>query len=101
MIDPKHLNDILWVLTTLMELVLLVYLVSKGLYRSHPAFLFYILAAILQSLVVAFIYRVWTYESPVAWRLAWGTQLLLTGARWAASFEIARRVFSGFSGIWG
>lgn len=101
MADSQQLTNFAWALTSLTELVLVFYLVNRGLYRSHPAFLFYISAAIFQSLTVALLYHAWDFRSRTVWWIAWGSQLLLTGARWLASFEIARRMLSGFPGIWG
>ena len=91
MADSQQLTNFAWALTSLTELVLVFYLVNRGLYRSHPAFLFYISAAIFQSLTVALLYHAWDFRSWTVWWIAWGSQLLLTGARWLASFEIARR----------
>ena len=44
-------------LTTMTEVVLLVYLVRRKLFRSHPFFIGYILAAILQSIALALAYK--------------------------------------------
>ena len=101
MVDPLYLRDAAWVLTTLTELVLLSYLVGRGLYRSHPAFVSYTIAALLQSVVLFIAYRTFGFRSHAAFWLGWGTQTLLTVARWLASYEIAGRLLSAYAAIWG
>jgi hypothetical protein len=100
MVDPQHLRDFAWAITSVMEVVLVGYLLRRGLYRSHPAFVFYIVAALLQSLVIFLAYQRFDFRSVAAWWIGWSSQTLLTGARWLASLEIARRLLSNYSGIW-
>lgn len=57
MFEFLNLRDLAWTLTTLLEVVLLLYLLRRKLYRSHPAFFIYILTAVLQSAGVALLYR--------------------------------------------
>ena len=61
--ETLNLRNLTWALTTMTELVLLVYLVRRKLFRSHPFFIGYILAAILQSIALALAYRAWGYEA--------------------------------------
>jgi len=87
-------------LTTITELILLVYLVRRKLFRSHPVFSAYILGAILQSVLMAATYGIWGYQSYRAWLIFWLSQLVMETARFAAVVEVARRVLFPFSGIW-
>jgi hypothetical protein len=89
-----------WGLSTLLEVVLLVYLVRRKLYRSHPAFTFYILVAILESAIVAASYRLFGLSSMLSFNIAWGTQAVVICARAFAVVEIARRVLADYPGIW-
>jgi hypothetical protein len=100
MVDPQHLRDLAWVLSSFAEMLLLGYLVGRGLYRSHPAFCLYIAAAILQSAVLFVAYRTVGFRTPAGFWLGWGSQTLVTLARWFASYEIAWRLLSGYAGIW-
>jgi hypothetical protein len=100
MFDTLNLRDLEWALTTITELVLLVYLVRRKLYRSHPVFFAYILAATLQSVLMAATYSAWGFHSYRAWLIFWLSQLLMVTARFAAVAEVARRILSPFSGIW-
>jgi len=98
--EALNLRNLAWVLTTITELILFVYLVRRKLYRSHPVFSAYILGAILQSFLMAATYGVWGTQSYRAWLIAWLSQLLMETARFAAVVEVARRVLSPYSGIW-
>jgi hypothetical protein len=100
-VDPLNLRDLAWALTSVAELVLFAYLLRQKLYRSHPAFLFYISAAMLQSVTLYAAYRHWGFRSAVAWNTGWRSHGMLACARWLATIEIARRLLRGYSGIWG
>lgn len=99
MVGAFHLRDAAWALTTLLEVILLFYVVRRRLYRIHPAFSLYILAAVLQGVAVAWSARQWGIQSVQYFDLVWGTQAAVVCARWFAVAEIARRVFQGYSGI--
>ncbi len=100
MFDTLNLANVAWALTTTTELILLVYLVRRELFRSHPFFFAYILGAVLQSGLMAVTYGIWGIQSYRAWLIFWLSQLLMVIARLAAVMEVARRVLSPFSGIW-
>jgi len=89
-----------WALTTITELVLLVYLLRRKLFRSHPVFFAYILGDILRSVLMAGIYSLSGMKSFRVWLIYWLSQIVMVTARFAAVVEVARRVLSPFSGIW-
>src|SRR5271165_2078616 len=95
-----NLANVAWALTTATELILLVYLLRRRLFRSHPFFFAYILGAILQSVLMVGTYGIWGAQSFRAWLIYWLSQLAMETARFAAVVEVARRVLSPFSGIW-
>lgn len=97
---PLILRNLSWALTTLLEVVLLWYLVRKKLYRSHPAFFAYVLMAIAQSGIVAATYQLLGARSKVAFGIAWGTQGVVVCARWLAVMEIAKKALAAYTGIW-
>jgi hypothetical protein len=100
MAAPLILRNLFWALTTLLEVGLLVVLFRRRLYRSHPAFCFYILVAILQSAVVAFTYRYFGASSRPSYFIAWGAQGVVICARWIAVVEIAKNALGRYAGIW-
>jgi hypothetical protein len=98
--EPLSLRNLSWALNTLLELVLLFYLLRRKLYRSHTPFFIYIVAVLLQSAVVAASYRYFGEGSVASFNIAWTTQAIVICARWFAVIDIARKAFAGFSGIW-
>lgn len=100
MAEPEILQNLFWVLTALLEVVLLFYLVRRKLYDTHLAFFIYILAVILQSGIVAASYSYFGSRSVTSFNIAWGTQAAVICARWFAVIDIARKTLAGFSGIW-
>jgi hypothetical protein len=100
MVELLNLRDLAWALTTLLEVVLLLFLLRRRLYRSHPAFFSYILATILQSAVVALVYRYLGSQSLTTWNIAWAAQAVVICTRWFAVTEIARKALAEYTGIW-
>ena len=101
MVEIPNLRTLVWAISTLLELVLMCYLLRKKLYRSHPVFLIYVLTTILQSAVVASSYKYFGPRSVTSFEIAWGSQAVGISARWFAVAEIARRALAGYAGIWG
>jgi hypothetical protein len=94
------LRNLSWALSTLVELVLLYFLVRRQVYRSHPAFFSYILIAVLQSAVIAVSYRVFGPGSAASYNIGWGSQAVVICSRWLAITEVAKKALGEFSGIW-
>jgi hypothetical protein len=100
MLEPLSLRDLSWALNTLLELVLLFFLLRRKLYRSHGPFLIYIVAVILQSAVVAASYRYLGERSVASFNIAWSSQAVVICTRWFAVIDIAKKALEGFSSIW-
>lgn len=100
MVEPVYLQDIAWVLTTALKLLLLFYLVQRRLYRSYPAFVIYVLTTILQTIGEAAAYRHWGFRSIQSWNIYWGSQGVVVCTRWLAIVEIARKLLANYPGIW-
>jgi len=63
MSDTLNLRNLAWALTTITELILLVYLVRRKLFRSHPVFFRLYSGAILQSVLMAATYGIWAIKA--------------------------------------
>ena len=100
MIEPANLLNLAWVLTTLLEGILLILIVRRRLSYSHPAFSLYIVAVILQSGAAAGSSWYWGPQSIQNFDVGWGCQALVVCARWLAVAEITRKILAGHSGIW-
>jgi hypothetical protein len=98
--EPLNLRDLAWAVSTLLEFALLVLLYRRKLYRSHLAFSSYVLVAFVQSILMAWAGKHWGERSIQYFDFAWGTQAVVLCARWIAVMEIAKRVLSGYTGVW-
>src|SRR5277367_5393534 len=93
-------QNLFWAFTTMLEMGLLVLLIYRKLYLSHPAFAFYVLIVILQSAFVAAVYGYFGSLSRPSYFIAWGSQAIVICARWLAVIEIARKALGEYRGIW-
>ncbi len=100
MAEPLSLGNLEWALTTLTELILLVYLVRRRHFRSHPFFSAYILSVILQSVLMAASYGFWGFQSYKAWLIFYLSEIAVTLVRFAAVIEVIRHVLGPFPGVW-
>lgn len=100
MVEPFNLRNLAWAISSLLQVFLLLYLVRRRFPRSHPAFFLYVLSTILQNAAVVFAHWHWGSGSIQFWNIGWGSQAVVICARWFAVAEIARRIFTRYSGIW-
>ena len=95
-----NLGNLSWALTSITEVILLVYVARRRVFHSHPLFSAYILIAILQSGLMAATYGIWGTQSFRVWLIFWFSQAVVEIARFTAMAEVARRVLCPYSGIW-
>jgi len=100
MADPQNLRNVIWLAVSVVEVLFLVYLLLKRVYRSHPFFFLYALSLVIQTVAVAFVYRRWGSTSPEYQYVAWFSQGLIVGMRWLAVAEIARKILAKYVGVW-
>jgi hypothetical protein len=94
------LRDISFALAaTLLEAILLFYLIRRKLVRLYPAFFLYIVAVILQSCLWRGAQWYWYPLERPPWTIYWSSQAVVMFVRWLAIAEIARQVFADYSGI--
>jgi len=100
MVDSLHLQSAAWALTTALELMLLFLLLRRKAARNYPWFAAYLASAILQSFGVAQLQQMTWLDRWTAWKLAWGTQAVVTIMRSLAIVELAGKIVGAYSGIW-
>jgi hypothetical protein len=100
MVDSLHLQSVAWALTTALELVLLFLLLRQKAVPDYPLFTTYVVSVILQSIGVAKLHQMTWLDRWTAWKLAWGTQAVVTVTRSLAIVELARKIVGTYSGIW-
>jgi len=100
MVSSFSLRELVWLFVSIVEVSLLVFLLVRRLDRSYRFFSLYILSLVVQTTVVAAVYRHWGETSREYWVAAWLSQAAVVGTRWLAVVEIARKIFARYSGIW-
>lgn len=100
MVEPLHLRDLAWAVTTCCEIILLFYLWNRRRYSTHPVLFLYVVAVVAQSALAMLVYEEWGYSTRAYWVVAWGTQMLVICARGWAVFELAHRSLGAYRGIW-
>jgi len=98
--QPLHLKDILWAVTTIVEVLLLVQLIRGKLLRSYPFFSGYVACVILQSVGLALVHRSAEFDRVTEWNIAWGSQGVVALARSLALIELIQKILAQYSGIW-
>ena len=100
MSDSWNLATVSWLLVSVVEVLLLVFVLYRRQYRSHPLFTLYVFSLVLQTTVAFLAYRRWGAGSWQYFNVAWLSQASVVCARWLAVVEIARKVFVRYSGVW-
>src|SRR5690348_18337805 len=81
----------IWLLDLCVQLVLLMFLVSRREHRRFPAFCSYLAINLLQGITLAALFSVSGFVTRAAWIMGWGSQAVVTAARVLAVGEIFRR----------
>lgn len=100
MVEPILLRNLAWAVTSMLELVLLAWVVRRKMYHSYPFFFLYILTAILQSVLAFSVYQQWGFLNPRTWNVVWASQGVMVALRGLAVLEIVRRILVAYSGVW-
>jgi hypothetical protein len=94
------LRNFLWLITTATEVVLFLFLFRRKLQTTHAAFATYIFSTIAQSALAASVYSRWGYNTSLASNAIWASQGVVICLRFTAVYEMARRILSGYAGLW-
>ncbi len=100
MVEPLQLRNLTWALTTAVECTLLVQLARRNFLDKYPWFSLYVASAIVQSAVIATVYRVFAASDIGVWKIAWGSQAIVVFLRFQAVVEVTRKILRGYLGIW-
>jgi|SRR5689334_11498806 len=90
----------IWLLDLCVQLVLLMFLVSRREHRRFPAFCSYLAINLLQGITLAALFSVSGFVTRAAWIMGWGSQAVVTAARVLAVGEIFRHVLGRYQGVW-
>lgn len=90
----------LWAVCIALECGLVILMFARQHYRNHPAFLFYLVVDIFQSVALFGIYQIRGFLSPSTLHFAWASQGVVICARALAVAELCRHLLREFQGIW-
>ncbi|MGB7493865.1 MAG: hypothetical protein WBR26_23955 [Candidatus Acidiferrum sp.] len=99
MAEPLNFDTLAWVLTTVLEVILLFLLLRRKLHRSYPGFFVYVLSVIVQGLLWKGAEFHFGERSKQAWAVYWMFQAVVVCARWIAVVEITSKVLADYGAI--
>jgi hypothetical protein len=90
----------LWIVTTVLQVAVFLFMTARKQFRDLPAMYAYILAGLLQSLLLSFVYATKGYSSWSAFYTAWISQGVVVFVRWLAVCGVCRAILGPFRGVW-
>jgi hypothetical protein len=90
----------LWVVTTVLQVAVLLFMTARKQYRDIPAMYVYMLVNLLQGFFLSFVYATKGYSSWFAYYAAWISQAVVVFMRWLAVCGVCRAILGPFRGIW-
>jgi hypothetical protein len=100
MVGLAYSEQLVWVVTAILQAFLLGLLITRKTVAIHPAFSTYIFLTLAQSGVLFLTFREWGYSSSAAWRIGWISQAMVLMARGFAVAELCRQILGRFTGVW-
>ena len=100
MVEPLQLRNLAWAFTTAVECILFAQLARRKFLVRYPWFSLYVASTVVQSAVIAAIYRTFGSSQPWVWNLAWATQVIVVFFRFLCVVEVTKKILRGYSGIW-
>jgi len=91
---------LLWMFSTALQVIIIIFMTVRKLYRDIPATYWYVLAALLQTLVVSLVYATKGFTSWAGFYAAWISQAVVVFVRWLAVCGLCRAILGRFRGIW-
>jgi hypothetical protein len=92
--------SLLWSVTISLDVILVILLVRRRVFRSLPFFALFVVISTLRSLVLWATYRWLGFASLPSYYVAWFTQAVLLISRGAVCAELCWRVLRRSSGLW-
>jgi hypothetical protein len=91
---------IVWVASATLQVGILALIVFHHHYRWLPRFAWFIGLNLSQSLVMLVIYNRFGFNSEIAFRVFWATQVIIMVVQTLASIELLHRALQDYPGIW-
>ncbi len=98
--DLKLAQDVCWDFSLLLRFLVLGLLLFRNNVRSFPFFSLYLSVNFVQAWVIVVTYKVWGDSTPIAFKIAWGSEALVICARALAVAELCRLLLAAYRGVW-
>ncbi len=91
---------LLWAISSIVQLTVLFYLVTRRHFRTIPLFSLYIALNLCQAAFLYFVYSQFGFTSLIAHQSSWRSEPIILAAQALAATEILHRVLRQYAGIW-
>jgi hypothetical protein len=91
---------LLWAISSIVQLTVLFYVVTRRHFRTIPLFSAYIALNLCQAAFLCFVYSQFGFNSPIARQSSWLSEPIILTAQALAATEILHRVLRQYAGIW-
>jgi hypothetical protein len=100
MVEPLHLRNLVWALTTIVECILFAQLARRKFLVKYPWFSLYVASTVVQSTLIAALYRATGVSDAWVWKVAWSSQAIVVFLRFQTVAELTKKILRGYPGIW-
>jgi hypothetical protein len=91
---------LLWAISSIVQLTVLFYVVTRRHFRTIPQFSLYIALNLCQAALLCFVYSQFGFTSLIARQSSWLSEPIILAAQALAAMEILHRVLRQYAGIW-
>lgn len=91
---------IVWLASAVLQVGILALIVFHHHYRSLPRFAWFIALNLAQAIILFVVYSRYGFNSEMAFRVFWATQVITMVAQTLASIELLHRALQDYPGIW-
>jgi len=91
---------LLWAISSIVQLTVLFYVVTRRHFRAIPLFSLYVALNLCQAAFLYFVYSQFGFTSLIAHKSSWLSELIVLIAQALAATEILHRVLRHYAGIW-
>jgi hypothetical protein len=100
MVTLPPLILLLWAISSIVQLTVLFYVVTRRHFRAIPLFSLYIALNLCQAAFLYFIYSQFGFSSLISRQSSWLSELIILTVQALAATEILHRVLRHYAGIW-
>jgi hypothetical protein len=89
-----------WVLIVALQLIVLVTMTARGLFRDLSTLYVYICLELFETPIIYAVYTLFGYQSWTSYYTAWTFQAVTVAARWLVVCQLCYLILGRFRGVW-